>query len=782
MKISTRLGVIAIVAAADSILLASCGAPDEGGSPPTGSAEEAAVPLLSNGLLPGMFPFLGGGGKQITANPVCANPKLTYFGGPLLQTPVVVPVFWSSSVNATLQSNIGQFYADVTQSSYWTWLQEYDSVGLNPGTNQAILPGTAVAGVVIAPLKCNPGGANCALTDNDLQTELTRQIGLGTLPAPTLDCTGNVQTIYMLHFPPNIALTGPGNVHSCVNKGFCGYHFTGKYGANNTPLVYAAIMDTFTGPCGNGCGGNQNQLANATSIASHELAEATTDTDIGLDTQPGYAAPAGWGDNQNNCGEIGDICADGSPGSTIMVNGHSWVVQPLWSNKQGKCVASGPANPICSGTTVANCRKCSCGDNGKGCSGATAVCETTSTNVLFGACEACTAKSNTCTGGGTCQQSATPAQDDICVGGTCVPIKVCPAPYNCGMAPDGCNGMINCGTCTAPQTCGGGTPSNPNVCGCTPKTTCPAGFNCGTAPDGCGGMIKCGTCTAPQTCGGGTPSNPNVCGCTPLTTCPAGLNCGSASNGCGGMIQCGSCTAPQTCGGGTPSNPNVCGCTPKTTCPAGFNCGTAPDGCGGMINCGACTAPQTCGGGAPSNPNVCGCTPKTTCPAGFNCDSAPDGCGGMIQCGTCGANQLCTSNKCVTQVPDAGPDSGSGGSSVASSSSTGTGGSSAGTGGSNAGSGGTGNGGSPTPGASVSSSGGGSNPAGAGGGANTGTGAGGNHGAIGQKGGCGCEVVGDTRRSPNAPLGALAMLALAAGIGQRRRRASVASPQRTASA
>jgi hypothetical protein len=42
-------------------------------------------------------------------------------------------------------------------------------------------------------------------------------------------------------------------------------------------------------------------------------------------------------------------------------------------------------------------------------------------------------------------------------------------------------------------------------------TTCPAGA-CGAISNGCNGTVNCGTCTAPQTCGGG--GTPNVCGCT----------------------------------------------------------------------------------------------------------------------------------------------------------------------------------------------------------------------------------------------------------------------------
>jgi hypothetical protein len=81
------------------------------------------------------------------------------------------------------------------------------------------------------------------------------------------------------------------------------------------------------------------------------------------------------------------------------------------------------------------------------------------------------------------------------------------------------------------------------------------GANCGTLPDGCGGTLNCGTCTLPQTCGGG--GTPNVCGCTPTTCALVGANCGTIADGCGGTLDCGTCVAPDTCGGG--GRPNVCG-------------------------------------------------------------------------------------------------------------------------------------------------------------------------------------------------------------------------------
>ena len=82
---------------------------------------------------------------------------------------------------------------------------------------------------------------------------------------------------------------------------------------------------------------------------------------------------------------------------------------------------------------------------------------------------------------------------------------------------------------------------------CTPTTCAAQGKNCGSIPDGCGGTLSCGTCSAPQTCGGG--GTPNVCGatCTPTTCAAQGKNCGSISDGCGGTLTCGTCGSGQTC-------------------------------------------------------------------------------------------------------------------------------------------------------------------------------------------------------------------------------------------
>ena len=221
-----------------------------------------------------------------------------------------------------------------------------------------------------------------------------------------------------------------------------------------------------------------------------------------------------------------------------------------------------------------------------------------------------------------------------CSGLTCARLG-----YTCGITGDGCGGMLDCGTCVGPETCGGG--GKFSVCGgsgpCTPKTCSDLGATCGPQGDGCGNLLQCGLCTAPDICGGG--GTPSTCGgngaphpdggldggpCVPITCASLGFSCGPAGDGCGNVIQCGSCTNPgDTCGGGGTNG--QCGqqptCTPATCGSLGFNCGPAGDGCGGVLQCGSCSGSDICGGGG--QPGVCGdAVPCTNlCPAQKICGS-----------------------------------------------------------------------------------------------------------------------------------------------------------------
>jgi hypothetical protein len=144
-------------------------------------------------------------------------------------------------------------------------------------------------------------------------------------------------------------------------------------------------------------------------------------------------------------------------------------------------------------------------------------------------------------------------------------------------------------SCTSPPTC------TPLTCASYPSGTC------GAQSNGCGGLTAdCGTCNAPETCGGGGVANkcgaPDAGSCTQLTCAQQGIQCGPAGNGCGGIIQCPACPTGDTCSSGhcyaPDSGPPVC--TPKTCAEQGIQCGVAGDGCGDILQCPPCPSGETC--------------------------------------------------------------------------------------------------------------------------------------------------------------------------------------------
>jgi len=137
----------------------------------------------------------------------------------------------------------------------------------------------------------------------------------------------------------------------------------------------------------------------------------------------------------------------------------------------------------------------------------------------------------------------------------------------------------------------------PYTVNCGAKSCSQLGFNCGPAGDGCGGLLNCGTCTLPQTCGGA--GQPGVCGggCMPRTCAAQGFTCGPAGDGCGGQLNCGACPTGQVCGGGGAGICGAGGCAPTSCAAQGFNCGPAGNGCGGLLDCGTCGVGETCGAG-----------------------------------------------------------------------------------------------------------------------------------------------------------------------------------------
>ena len=281
-------------------------------------------------------------GKAGAAVGVAAAPAgahLSYFGGPVISDVHVVEVLYGSGsylpqVAGTTMPNMETFFSDLTgtHSGYISLLTQYDTPA-SGGTGQTIGNGTFDGLFQIVP---SPGNDGSTIDDTQIQAELLAQISAGHLPGPLLDAAGNVNTLYMIYFPPGKVITLSGST-SCVAGGFCAYHGTTSNTFQSKNLLYGVQPDMQSGGCSVGCG-TSSVFGNYTSVSSHELTEAITDADVGIATV--FGPPLAWYDMVDNA-EIGDLC-NGQQGAYV-ANGTTYTIQLEFSNAANNCVLPPPA-------------------------------------------------------------------------------------------------------------------------------------------------------------------------------------------------------------------------------------------------------------------------------------------------------------------------------------------------------------------------------------------------------------------------------------------------------
>lgn len=271
--------------------------------------------------------FLWAGPAPATAS------KLLYYGGPVVHSANVVLVKWgprvrTSYTNATTGDPAFFRYlagqSGSTSDMGGVLAQYMDSTGHN-SQNRLSFTGTAQISPTV--------GTSSGVQDSNVQTELAHGIGSGALPAPA----GNgSSTIYVVLFPPGEDVCMDGSCAYDSGGGFCAYHGSFALQGSSTQILYAAMPDNGPGTPNYGyCGPSSSDLANQTSVVSHEVAETINDPLV-AEAGP-LAAPLGWYDPTLN-GEIADKC-DNLP---LASNG-PWKVEPLWSNRDGRCESGEPS-------------------------------------------------------------------------------------------------------------------------------------------------------------------------------------------------------------------------------------------------------------------------------------------------------------------------------------------------------------------------------------------------------------------------------------------------------
>jgi hypothetical protein len=236
--------------------------------------------------------------------------RFEYNGGPLIQKVHVVNVFYGKQWNESQYSDYmdsleeffqllfddGRFMANLAQYSagkYTIHNGEFSTSWIDP-----ITPGDTV-------------------TDAEIRAELLKQVKAGNLPEIDPD------VLYVVYTPKDILVKDRSDADSRYD--FAGYHDYATEGS----FAYAVI------PFGEGA------LDLITEVCTHELAEAVTDPG------PDGDKPSGWYDDAN--GEIGDIPQDlfaahmiseaDELDHLVAPDGTSYVVQKIWSVKDGKPVA-----------------------------------------------------------------------------------------------------------------------------------------------------------------------------------------------------------------------------------------------------------------------------------------------------------------------------------------------------------------------------------------------------------------------------------------------------------
>jgi hypothetical protein len=342
---------------------AACGSTDGGGNGETSDAGEAGTPHVDSGVV-----LDAGGGYP--AFPPPSPPQVQSYGGNVLKSPKITPVFFSKE-DATTVAAVTDFVAKVGPTKYWAAVNTEYGVG-------AASSGT--------PVKLDAwDDPPTTIDDTDIQAWLAAKLN-GNDPAFG---TPDDNSLYALFYPAGITITlggtpqvgdggapdagddagddagvdeagidagvdsgdagrGPRVSKSC--QSFGGYHGNIQLdSAHGLKQVAYAVMPrcaTF---------GNLSGLDALTGTASHEFVEAATDPYPNT-PMPGYAsvddAHIYWQTFLGG-GEVGDMCAQDETNFVKFPELPLYTVQRSWSNKAAKA-GHDPCQPPVAGSVYFN--------------------------------------------------------------------------------------------------------------------------------------------------------------------------------------------------------------------------------------------------------------------------------------------------------------------------------------------------------------------------------------------------------------------------------------------
>jgi hypothetical protein len=165
-----------------SLLCSACGS--VGGEPVTSPDDATTGLIIPSDGAPSDIPSIDAG--PYPAEGPHDPPQVVSFGGPVLKSPKIVPIFFASDDSATT-AIIADFVAKVGQSKYWiTIVSEYGAGGATS------LPPIALA--LVPP---------ATLDDSSIQAWLANELNSDDPTFPPADG----DTIYALFYPPGVTIT-----------------------------------------------------------------------------------------------------------------------------------------------------------------------------------------------------------------------------------------------------------------------------------------------------------------------------------------------------------------------------------------------------------------------------------------------------------------------------------------------------------------------------------------------------------------------------------------------
>ncbi len=247
-----------------------------------------------------------------------SSTDMTYGGGPVMVGAVkVYTIFWQPAgrtFSKNYKSLLQRFFNDFGQTSVFNIIHQYKD---NQGNN----PQSVSLGGTWTDTRAYPSRG--FVTDADLRNEAVRA-------AQTKGWSANLSSIFFVYTTADEIVCFDSSQSGCSDTSFCAYH--DGFNRSGTTYLYGSIPDE------RGCGitgSPNNDISADGSIdsSSHELMEAMSD-----------ALPSsGWSNPQ--VGEIGDPCAHtygptDSNGGDVSANGHSYLIQPEYSNAVSDCSMS----------------------------------------------------------------------------------------------------------------------------------------------------------------------------------------------------------------------------------------------------------------------------------------------------------------------------------------------------------------------------------------------------------------------------------------------------------